>query len=211
MIKCFDIKNKRVLDILNRYSEFVMNYDMEQTTKLMSKDAAEIWVTDSYRDAIISQGESHQGTPASAKSYPIKPWMHRNLKDNYRETFNDFAEELKLELGVEVDALSQKYPPGGYIAWHNNANASGYNLIFTWSETGDGWFKYVNESGETVTLHDKKGWSLKAGYFADYNEDIPPCYHAAYTNCWRITQSFVVSLDKDFWEDCIEYISNDLE
>ena len=39
------------------------------------------------------------------------------------------------------------YPPGGYISWHNNANASAYNLVFTWSESGNGYFKYID--GET--------------------------------------------------------------
>ena len=54
------------------------------------------------------------------------------------------------------------YPPGGYISWHNNANASAYNLIFTWSETGDGYFKYIDgETKEEIVIKDKPVGNVK--------------------------------------------------
>jgi hypothetical protein len=208
MMNSYEIKNQRVLDILDRYIQFVMDYDMSQTTDLISNDSAEKWISTEYRDKIIAMGKDHFGSPESAKSYPMKPDNHKNLPIEYRQKFMELSDELRLELAFESNALSQKYPPNGYIGWHNNANARGYNLIFTWSETGDGWFKYINEDGEEITIPDKKGWSLKAGYFAGYDEDVPTCYHTAYTNCWRVTQSFVVSDNKEFWKDCIEYITN---
>ena len=48
--------------------------------------------------------------------------------------------------------------PSKDISWHNNANASAYNFIFTWSEHGDGYFDYVDTStGEVVRIPDVKG------------------------------------------------------
>ena len=53
-----------------------------------------------------------------------------------------------------------------FIGWHNNANASAYNLIFTWSETGDGYFKYVDGyTGDEIVIPDKKGGNVKNWLF----------------------------------------------
>ena len=66
-------------------------------------------------------------------------------------------------LGVRHNALTAIYPPGGYISWHNNANASAYNLIFTWSESANGQFNYVDPSTkEVVVMRDVEGWQCKS-------------------------------------------------
>lgn len=210
-MQIYDIKNPRVLALLDRlvylYRE---KYDVANTNTMLGQwsDDPETWLCSSYRDAIIEMGSEHLGGPPNARSYALKPEHYNGDDSQYKKDFNDIDERIKTELGIRVNALSQLYPPEGFIAWHNNANASGYNLIFTWSETGDGWFKYVDENGNEITMHDKKGWSLKAGYFGNY-EDERTCYHAAYTKCWRMTHSFVVAQDEDYWLDCLDYISSE--
>jgi hypothetical protein len=184
-----------------------MNCGIEDRVELMDDDDANNWVSDEYCRQVMRMGKQHRGSPYSARSYPLKPDHHNNRK--YAERFWEINNALRIELAYKSNALSQCYPPTGYIGWHNNADAAGYNLIFTWSETGDGWFKYVDENGDIRTMNDTKGWSLKAGYFASYDEDVPPCYHAAYTDCWRITQSFVVGDNRDYWEDTIDYITHE--
>lgn len=206
-----DIKNPRVLDLLNYSLNLHRNkWNVEQNNNLLGElgtDANE-YVGDQYMQKIIDMGTKHTGSPHSACSYALKPDHYLGKDPQYKKDFQLFSDELMIELGVNVNALSQFYPPEGYIGWHNNADAPGYNLIFTWSETGDGWFKYVDECGIIQTIYDTKGWSLKAGYFGTYDED-DVCYHAAYTKCWRMTHSFVVERrDKDFWLDCIEHIEN---
>ena len=43
----------------------------------------------------------------------------------------------------------------GYIS-HTNWNAPGYNLIFSWSENGDGWLALRNpNTGQIITYNDK--------------------------------------------------------
>ena len=103
------------------------------------------------------------------------------------------------------------YPPKGFISWHNNANASAYNLIFTWSETGDGYFKYIDGyTGDEIVIPDKKGWQCKAGYFGAYNEEPEKLvYHTASTDCWRITVSYIFNREEmslGLQEDVIEEI-----
>ena len=211
MIESFEIRNTKLIELLdNARKLFTEKYKVSETNNLLGdlNDVAEEWVGPEYRDKIVSLGESHIGYPNNARSYALKPNHYKGGDKQYAKDFNEYDEAIKMELGIAVNALSQLYPPEGFIAWHNNADAPGYNLIFTWSETGDGWFKYIDSDGYEKTIYDTKGWSLKAGYFGTYDES-KVCYHAAYTKCWRMTHSFVVSNDKDFWLDCIEHIEND--
>jgi hypothetical protein len=96
-------------------------------------------------------------------------------------------------LSVKHNALCAVYPPGGFISWHSNHNAPGYNLIFSYSETGDGHFSYVHpETKEVVKCEDTAGkWTCKAAYFGSWTESDKVLYHAAETDCWRVTVSYV--------------------
>ena len=210
-MQTFEIKNPRVLALLERLRYLYRDkYDVTQTNTLIGSfdDDANRWLSKEFRNSIIDMGRDHNGGPPMARSYALKPDHYRGSDANYAKDFAEIDEAIKTELGLNVNALSQLYPPEGFIAWHNNANASGYNLIFTWSEKGDGWFKYIDQAGEEVTMPDTKGWSLKAGYFGNYDDGYT-CYHAAYTKCWRMTHSFVVAKDKDYWLDCLDYISTE--
>lgn len=114
------------------------------------------------------------------------------------EHLKGVIEKLATTFCLKRNALFAVYPPGGYISWHNNANAPAYNFIFTWSETGDGWFKYWDwDKNEIVTIPDKKGWQCKAGYFGPYTQPKETlCYHAASTDCLRMTIAFTLSMDE---------------
>jgi len=212
-----EIKNKRVLDILDdvRYN-YTEKYDIKTICKDSGHpDNARWYTSDKYRDAIIASGTKHKGGADFAHAWFLKPFHIKDevddkLRKQYKEDWIDLDRRLKIELGLKTSALLLYYPPKGHIEWHNNANASAYNLIFTYSETGDGWFRYYDlEKGENVTMQDKKGWSLKAGYFSDYDEPNNLVYHCAYTDCDRITLSYVLGKRKDYWQDCIDYISEE--
>ena len=132
--------------------------------------------------------------------------IFEKLDSQYKIVYNDINDRLSLELGVSHSALSQMYPPNGFIAWHTNENAIGANLIFTWSETGDGYFEYLDKEGKKVRMQDKVGWSCKAGYFGERDDD-KHVYHCARTNCKRITLSYLMTdACTDWWEDCVEHI-----
>ena len=216
-MKFYDIKNERVLDILEefRYTYFE-KYDVRNEVNrsfkshVLNNVPIDYYISDHFRDEVIGLGTSHSGAAEYSYSYAIKPnnLEDRGKTDPYKEDWIKLDEKIKLELGLRFSALSMMYPPDGYIGWHNNANASSYNLVFTYSETGDGWFKFVDPlTGVVNTLQDKKGWSLKAGYFGSYNEPEHIYYHAAWTGCWRMTLSYVLGKDKNYWQDCIDYIT----
>lgn len=202
-----DVKNPRILDLLEKFRYlFIDKYDVTKTNRLFGKELdAKYFTSCEYRDIIVGMGRDHNGSPDHARSYPLKPEHYKGDDPEYRKDFMEIDSALMCELGINNNALSQLYPPEGFISWHNNANAIGYNLIFTWSETGEGWFKYLDKYGNEIMIPDKKGWSLKAGYFGNY-DDGKVCYHAAYTKCWRLTSSHIVADDVDYWNDCIEMI-----
>ena len=209
----FPIKNIDVLSILEdfRYTYREL-YQPENTNKCLfteMKGMGDHYTGEDEMNRIIGMGEKHDGGAHTSVCYAIKPNHYNGTHpEEYSKTWDILNTALTNELGVELCALSSLYPPEGFIGWHNNANASSYNLIFTWSEHGDGWFKYVDpKTQELVTIQDDKGWNLKAGHFGAYGSgDV--VYHAAKTNCYRMTLSYVLGHDEDYWKDCIDFITS---
>lgn len=216
-MKFYDIKNERVIDILEefRYTYFE-KYNVPKEvgrcfkSHVTHKVEPDYYISDHYRDYVMNLGRDHSGEANRAYSYAIKHREDQKSEDTqqYREDWQKLDHKIRTELGLYCSALAMMYPPEGYIGWHNNANASSYNIVFTYSETGNGWFKFVDPlTGMVRELPDKKGWSLKAGYFGNYNEPEHIYYHAAWTGCWRMTLSYVLGNEKEYWQDCIDYIS----
>jgi len=214
-----ELKNPRVLNLLEEFRYlYTEKYDVPKTNEPL---APEMWAvgqgkkytSEKYLREVLYLKERHEGYPEYAALYPVKPDHHRSGSregdSEYRDVFNKLNNKLRLELGVDASALTALYPPEGFIDWHNNANASSFNVIFTWSEKGDGFFKWYDiENDKIITMKDKKGWSCKVGYFAGYDDRLgrPLRYHCAYTRCWRMTLGFMLGRDEEYWEDMIDYI-----
>ena len=209
----YEIKNRSVLDLLEEFRYTYRElYQPEETNVLLggpeNENMADYYTGEEELDRIISMGKDHEGFPRGASCYAIKPDHYKSTHpEEYAKTWSHLDNKMKTELGLQISVLSSLYPPSGYIGWHNNANASAHNLIFSWSENGDGWFKYVDpKTNEIVTVKDTQGGQLKAGYFGAYGSgDV--VYHAARTNCYRMTLSYVLGHNEDYWKDCIDYIT----
>jgi hypothetical protein len=200
-----DIKNESFIEVLESCRDF---FDADFLKNFNMQDAggdAERWVNDEYRKYIMDLGPDHNGFPASSMSYSL---THKQYSIKSRtppeealqieQRLNSFHENMIAEISAHRNALFMVYPPGGYIGWHNNANASGYNVLLTWSAAGDGWWKHVDiQTDEVVTIPDKPGWQCKYGYYGSYKDNPESLlYHAAYTNCWRATIAYVFNRDE---------------
>lgn len=210
LIKKIQIKNSYVSEILNAISENVNIFfdDFDYGEKI----SPEKYISEKYCDDIISMGRNHGGLPELEEGISLN--NHPKLKEsNFHSTvwpkLHTKSIELQQFLGSKHQALFLYYPPEGFIAWHNNADASGHNILFTWSETGDGWFSYRDENNETVKIKDTKGWSCKMNYFPSYDDkkDRTPLYHAAYTKCKRLSIAFRFEENDSYLED----LKKDLE
>ena len=77
-----------------------------------------------------------------------------------------------------------------FVGWHTNYDANAYQVLFTWSETGEGFFEYYDkQKDEIVKIEDVPGQQCRHYYFGAGDEpDLH--WHAAYTECQRITLAY---------------------
>ena len=130
---------------------------------------------------------SSTALPKAFKCIPLEDYDFST--PNIVEKFREIQDHFKIEYNVESN-ISVLYPPSGFIGWHTNANQNRYNAICTFSETGDGEFRYFEDN--TKIVKDIKGWTVKQSEW--FNESIP---HMAFTNCNRITIAFTSKNKKD--------------
>ena len=129
------------------------------------------------------------------------------MPNEYVDTFQEYRHELVEYLGARNSAVAMWYPKNGYMSWHNNANASGYNILISYNKTGDGWFRYQDPTTkEIVTLQDRPGWAVKVGYFGSFGEPDKIFWHCPNTfNEDRLSFGFVLP-HREMWEMMIEDI-----
>lgn len=135
--------------------------------------------------------------------------------EEIRTVNNDLDDQLQMLLGARFCALKMFYPKDGYIAWHTNWNVPGYNIIFTYSKTGDGHWRHIDPTGANSTtpnpaklvhIDDVPGWHCKFGYFGKKEETDRIVWHSAYTNEPRITISYVI-FEKNVWDNMVDELS----
>jgi hypothetical protein len=209
------INNTDILESLDKWKWFYdnrNNYDWKLWGRNKERHH---FVGDSHKDTIISMGRNHDGFPERGHYYNFKPHDDnaKFIPSETLEQYNIINTEMQEKLCTKHNALCVMYPPGGYISWHNNANASAYNLVFTWSESGNGYFKYIDgETKKEVVMQDVPGWQCKASYFGAYDEPAHKLvYHTASTDCWRITVSYIFNREEmslGLQEDVIEEIKS---
>ena len=124
---------------------------------------------------------------------------------------DELDEELQDLLGAKLCALKMFYPAGGYIDWHTNWDNPGYNIIFTYSASGDGYWRHIDPSAaaslipdyaKVKEIKDQAGWNCKAGYFGNRAETNRLMWHCAYTREPRLTLSYIIQ-DKAIWENLV--------
>lgn len=207
------LKNQRIIKILSGITD--VTYEKETLDKLC-KDSREL------KDKLITN--EHGASDAylkRAKKYPVKdfgfPRCSLGIGTGVYETRDsEFFHQkiakkvlrLQKTLGAQNNALIMLYPENGYIGWHHNGNASGYNILFSYSMDGDGYFSYYDkDKDEIIKMQDKPGWNVKCGYYPCQRNDHDRVYwHAAYTNSPRLSIAYIIN-NRELWSNMIEYIS----
>lgn len=111
-------------------------------------------------------------------------------------------------LGTPVNALTMSYPDNGYIGWHHNGNAPGHNILFSYSQDGDGNFSFWDyDTKSIVRLYDKPGWNVKVGYYPSERTETDRVYwHMAQTKKHRVSIAFIIN-QKEMWKNMIDEIT----
>jgi len=182
-MKWIDIKNEEVLQLLTDYSDWFFNSDLVKLTE------------------IANGKERHQGMlleEACGEEY-LKEIVDKDGKHiGYPER----------TLSVDINT-SENAPLEHKEKRNNNWNASGYNILLSYSPTGNGFFRYMDPlTKEIVTMEDKPGWTCKVGYYGRGREPDKVYYHCAGSYEPRITLGFVVP-HLEIWRSMIEDISEE--
>jgi len=190
------IRNKELLEYLDNFIETffaIPGYDSPEFNLMDGKDPkinGELYCSDEYLFKHIALGDKHKGFPEEHYSSPLMVMVEKNP-----ELYEDLAKSIRTEftkiLGCHSVALSNYYPPGGFVGWHTNWNANAYQVLFTWSRTGDGYFRYYDmNKKKIITEKDKPGWQCRYYYFGREDEPEHHCWHAAYAGCDRFTLAY---------------------
>jgi len=208
-----------LLDILMPYTEwfFAQNdHDiLAGPEEFRAKRAGGLtWETatdEKYLEHIRSKGDKHIGFPETVVATDMsqmyrEPWF----PSQHHHKQQELNSELIAFLGARNVAVHTYYPPGGFMGWHTNHNATGYNILLTYNPVEGGgffrWYDYVND--EILTLPDPVGWSCKVGYYGTYPEKDSGnmIYHCCGNTEKRLTFGYIVP-HLDIWQSMIEDIS----
>ena len=181
---------------------YSLDYDNMDYNRIRGDlDNGEYYCSREYLNDIMSR--SHDGYPDAFYSTSISHALEKN-PSSWKEFYEYYKYEFPPEIGAKHNALLNYYPPGGFIGWHTNWNASAYQMLFTYSLKGDGYFNYLdNKTNEIVTIPDKKGWQCRWFHFGKENDPENHCWHSAYTSCDRFTMA-VKFTNIDYLNEVIE-------
>ena len=201
-MQTIEIKNIELKNLLNDYSEWFENLDKSSVKVRGEKDIDEYYTSEEYLSSIDKK--IHEGFPE--KTHGIDLVFCDSIDDNIRKRIRQVDMDFNSVLGSERCAVKMYYPEGGYMGWHNNHNASGYNILFSYTKSGKGFFRYKTD--ELVTMNDSPGWTAKVGYYGNNDEPDKLFWHCARAYEDRLTLGFVIP-NKNFWEMMIEDIKSE--
>jgi len=201
-MKNIEIKNKDLINLLNDYSDWFESTDKSLIKVQGHKDKNEYYTSDKYLETIDKK--NHKGFPE--KTHGIDLVFCDSTNNEIRERIRKVDLDFNSVLGSQHCAVKMYYPEGGYMGWHNNHNVHGYNILFSYTKNGNGFFRYKTDN--TITMHDKPGWTAKVGYYGNNNEPDKLFWHCARAYEDRLTLGFVIPKE-DFWNMMIEDIESE--
>lgn len=215
-MKRLTLRNKKLISTLQDITDYVFHSNMRPEIEKGVKHRREGKIahqgySDQYLQEAMKRPLKEFGYPLDINGMEIKYIPNAKLFEDISNKVN----ELNDILGFGYNSLCCYYPEEGYIGWHHNGNAPGFNILFTYSPTGEGWLKYYDlKNKKIVMMEDKPGWSVKVGYYgrddtvpgrAEYDKIF---WHSAYTKVPRLTVSFVLN-HNSMWNDVIDEIESE--
>ena len=225
-MRSISLRNKTILKILNDFKDYILDESLsyilnEEKSYKSYRKPFEKTITEEYLNHIRKDPNKHEGYPECLRGVelkndvPLSEVFSLNNNEEIKDQLNSIIEksthvcsELNKFIASRNNALCAYYPEDGFIGWHNNQNAPGNNILFSYSETGTGWFEYLDlKTNKTVKMPDQKGvWTCKVGYYGTYEEEDKVFWHKAESNGGRrITVAFMCP-DEMMWNMAIEDI-----
>lgn len=200
-MKTIELRNKQLISILNTYIEGFLGVD-RSTFPYGNKE-----LTPEYAcgGEYLLHMQSKKVTGFPEKTYGVD--LHQYVPPTLAKPLQRLDTELMSWSGSRSNAVKMVYPQGGYMGWHHNANAPGFNILLSWSERGLGYFRYQDPiTKEIVTIDDKPGWTCKVGYYGSFTEPEKMYWHCASAEHEeRVTLGYIIP-HEGMWANMCEDI-----
>ncbi len=213
-MQSIEIKNQELRNILDEFLSVLLSVDRskypygptgqgEPGKELTSEYACSEEYLLYMKDRIAKK--QTVGFPDITHGVDLGQWKppQQELKDAIKKFDVDFMTWS----ASRNSAVKMVYPVGGFMGWHTNENASGLNILFSWSKEGKGHFKYQDPiTKEFVVMQDTPGWTCKVGYFGNTKEPDKVVWHCASAKTEeRVTLAFIIP-HQGLWENMCEDI-----
>lgn len=210
-MKFIDISDE-LLEMLEPYSNWFFKQDLTHLIEMSEKnpkntgESIEYCCSEEYLDVIVTKDGRHEGYPEISYSCDIMENAGQ-IDSNFKKPQIELQTKLTQWLGARNEAVHVFYPVNGFMGWHNNWNAHGYNILLSYTENGGGFFRYRDpKTHEVIHLQDPGGWSCKVGYYGRGREPDKVYYHCAGTTEPRVTLGYVIP-HLELWRDMCSDIS----
>ncbi len=221
--------NPEIVESLNLFKDWVFRPEIQESLRgEISKNKYELYdggqseASTSLEYLSSLDHKRHDGYPPELRGLDLNYDTVKKLDHGFDDAFVNEIRDinfktdslLQIYLGAKISALKAFYPEQGYIAWHTNWNAPGYNIIFTYSPTGSGYWRHIDPTNATsitptpenmVHISDTPGWHCKVGYFGSQTETNKLVWHSAYTNEPRVTLAYLI-YEENIWKDIVKEI-----
>ncbi len=214
MMKSIELKNDRLKTLLSSTIELFYNDTIRQVSKRCKEKKDDLIKdhdarSDEYLMKAFTLNAADYGWPRALRGTGFSDMMHLIPNSKYTDGIAKITSRIGKFLGTPNQALTMYYPEDGYIGWHHNGNASGYNILMTHSMDGEGGFSFWDYKSKSImTIPDKIGWSVKVGYYPDLKAEPGRIYwHMAKTKNPRISIAWVLN-QKIMWKNMIDEITS---
>lgn len=188
--------DEEILDTLEQLGEYLYDLDEERMQIKNRRENSPTWKEAICDDYLNEYRKSiRPGPPWHQKIWDLV--LDLRTRERHKKV-SELCANLGKRIGARKQALSSIYPPGGFLGWHHNADVPGRNIIFTWSKTAKGMFRYKRSVPEGKMLKydipDHIGWNVKSFDWFGHKEVSRTGYswHCAGTEGLRCTIAFVI-------------------
>lgn len=213
-MKSINLKNSRLEKLLSSTIELFYNDTIHQVSKRCKERTDDLIkdydaCSDEYLMKAFTLNIAEYGWPRAIKGTSLSDMEYLIPNSKYTSDIAKITSRIGKFLGTPNQALTMYYPENGYIGWHHNGNAPGYNILMTYSLDGDGGFSFWDYKTKSIkTIEDKIGWSVKVGYYPNIQKEPNRVYwHMAKTKNPRVSIAWVLD-QKTMWKSMIDEISS---
>ena len=204
-MKNIEIKNNELRHSLDEIGEWFNTFDLENNIKIFGEEDTNEYYTEDYFLQLQLNDEDHDCFGATI-SYGVDLNANNMISAEVKSHVTRIDELLKPVLSAPHCPVKMYYPKNGFMHWHNNHNAPGYNILLTYTKEGKGFFRYRDpQTKTTVTMHDSPGWTAKVGYYGSNEEPDKVYWHCARAYEPRLTLGYIIP-HEEMWEMMCEDI-----